>query len=41
VWPEVSTEQGAGKTAVLLQDEMVYPGAEHSEDDCCCSPSPG
>jgi hypothetical protein len=24
----------------LLQDELVYPGVEHSEDGCYCSPAP-
>jgi hypothetical protein len=26
--------------AVLLQDELVYPGAEHSEGEYCCYPVP-
>jgi hypothetical protein len=33
----VCTELGAG----LLQCELVYPGVEHSEDECCCFPDPG
>jgi hypothetical protein len=32
-WPEVSTEQDAGKTAALLQNEMVCPGVEQSENE--------
>jgi hypothetical protein len=24
---------------ILLQDELVYPGAEHSEDEYCCYPT--
>jgi hypothetical protein len=35
--PEVHTELGV----VLLQDELVYPRAKHSEDECCRSPAPG
>jgi hypothetical protein len=27
--------------AVLLQDELVYPMAEHNEDEYCCYPAPG
>jgi hypothetical protein len=26
---------------VLLQDELVYPGVEHSEGEYCCYPGPG
>jgi hypothetical protein len=26
--------------AVLLQDELVYPRAEHSEDEYYCYPAP-
>jgi hypothetical protein len=33
----VCTELGAG----LLQCEPVYPGVEHSEGECYCSPDPG
>ena len=33
--PVVYTEQDVA----LLQDELVYPGVEHSEDGCCCSPA--
>jgi hypothetical protein len=40
-WPEVSAEQDAGKTVALLQNELVYPRVEQSEDECCCSPGPG
>jgi hypothetical protein len=25
----------------LLQDELVYPGVEYSEDGCYCSPALG
>jgi hypothetical protein len=25
---------------VLLQDELVYPGAEHIEDEYCCYLAP-
>jgi hypothetical protein len=35
--PEVHTELGA----VLLQDDLVYHGAEHSEDEYCWYPAPG
>ena len=30
-WPEVSTEKDAGKTVVLLQNELVYYEVEQSE----------
>jgi hypothetical protein len=34
----VSTEQVVGRTVALLQDELVYPGVEHSEGVCNWSP---
>jgi hypothetical protein len=33
----VPAKKGAGKTAALFQDELMYPRAEHSEDDYYCS----
>jgi hypothetical protein len=35
--PVVHTELDA----VLLQDALVYPRAEHSDGECCYSPGPG
>jgi hypothetical protein len=37
----VSNEQVVDRTVALLQDELVYPRVEHSEDGCYCSPIPG
>jgi hypothetical protein len=37
----VSAEQVVGRTVALLQDELVYPGMEHSEGGCYCSLVPG
>jgi hypothetical protein len=37
----VYAEQVVGRTVALLLDELVYPGVEHSEDGCYCSPIPG
>jgi hypothetical protein len=39
----VSVESPVERTelgAVLLQDELVCPGAEHGEDEYCCYPAP-
>jgi hypothetical protein len=33
-WPEVSAGQDTGKTASLLQNKLVYPRVEQSEDEC-------
>jgi hypothetical protein len=33
----VSIEQFFGRTVALLQDELVYPGVEHSEGRCYLS----
>jgi hypothetical protein len=37
----VYNEQIVGRTVALFQDELVYPGVEHSEDGCYYSPNPG
>jgi hypothetical protein len=37
----VSIEQITGRTVAHLQDELVYPGVEHSEGGRYCSPVPG
>jgi hypothetical protein len=41
VSPVVSAEQVAVETVALLQDELLYPGVEHSEGGCYYSPDPG
>jgi hypothetical protein len=38
--PVVYAEQVVGRTVALLQDELVYPGVEHSEARCYYSPVP-
>ena len=41
VSPVVSAEQVIGRTVALPQDELVYPGVEHSDGGCYYSPDPG
>jgi hypothetical protein len=36
-----STVEHSELGAVLLQDELVYPRAERSEDEYCCYPTLG